>query len=43
MEIYEALENLINDTHKLKEKDKKMEKWVQRDPIGFKKAKNRTN
>ena len=43
MEIYEALENLIDDTHKLKEKDKKMEKWVQRDPIGFKKAKNRTN
>lgn len=43
MEIYEALENLINDTHKLKEKDKKMEKWVQRDPIGFKKTQNRTN
>ncbi len=43
MEIYEALENLINDTHKLKEKDKKMEKWVQRDPIGFKKATNRTH
>ena len=37
MEIYEALENLINDTHLLKEKDKKITKWEQREEIGFKK------
>lgn len=29
LEIYEALENLINDTYKLKEKDKKQVKWKQ--------------
>ncbi len=39
MEIYEALENLINDTHQLKEKDKKRTKWEQREEIGFKKNK----
>lgn len=37
IEIYEALENLINDTHELKEKNKKSTKWEQREPIGFKK------
>jgi phage regulator Rha-like protein len=37
MEIYEALENLINDTHVLKEKDKKLTRWEQREEIGFKK------
>ena len=40
LEIYEALENLINDTHQLKEKDKKSTKWEQREQIGFKKDKN---
>lgn len=40
MEIYEALENLISDTHKLKERDKKQVKWEQREEIGFKKTKS---
>jgi phage regulator Rha-like protein len=40
LEIYEALENLINDTQQLKEKNKKRTTWEQRETIGFKKTKN---
>jgi t-SNARE complex subunit (syntaxin) len=38
IEVYEALENLINDTQKLKETNKKQKDWTNRDMIGFKKG-----